>query len=259
MPLSDDIRKQTFTKVMRGYSSIEVDEFLDFLAKKTGELEFENAGLRSKLELVIERLEQVAEAEKVMRSTIDGANARADKIVADADARAAKIIADAKTHAKEVSDSAKHHCSAILSDFDAKIAAQKALLDELCAQAQSFRTTLFGEYTAQIEAIDATVARASELAAYEEDYTPTVLEAMKDDLENHIDRAPKPVTPSIEDEIDFDAHRKASQQQAQAAAAEPSPATTPEEAPAAAPASEDDPPPRVAKHALEDAVRLRRR
>ena len=105
-----ELKNKTFTKSMRGYNPVEVDEYIEFLIQKYTELYRENDELERKLRAAVTHLDELKGDEDSIRSTLIDAKRAANKIKADAEDRAEAIVR-----------SAKSSCNAILSDFNRKI------------------------------------------------------------------------------------------------------------------------------------------
>ncbi len=138
-----ELRNKTFTKAMRGYNPVEVDEYIDFLTAKYTELYRENDELERKLKAVATRLDELKSDEDSIRSTLIDAKHAANKIKADAEDRAENII-----------NSAKNSCNTILADFNEKIQAGRDILAELQRDAFELKKELFVRYSEHIKFIE---------------------------------------------------------------------------------------------------------
>ena len=97
---------------MGGYNMAMVDEFLDELTDDYTALYKENAALKAKLKVLVEKVEDYRATEDSMRATLLTAQKMADSIVHEAEAKRDEILAQAETSARESSsvsssDSAK--------------------------------------------------------------------------------------------------------------------------------------------------------
>ncbi len=138
-----ELKNRNFTKSMRGYNPVEVDEYIDFLIEKYTELYRENDELERKLKSAAARLEEMKNDEDSIRSALVDAKRAASHIKADAEDRAEAIIR-----------SAKASCNAILSDFNEKIENGRGILAELKADTLSLKKELFERYSNHIRYID---------------------------------------------------------------------------------------------------------
>ena len=97
-----EVSTHAFAKaVMGGYNMAMVDEFLDELTDDYTALYKENAALKAKLKVLVEKVEEYRATEDSMRATLLTAQRMADSIVRDAEAKRDEILAKADTDAKE--------------------------------------------------------------------------------------------------------------------------------------------------------------
>lgn len=97
-----EVSTHAFTKaVMGGYNMAMVDEFLDELTDDYTALYKENAGLKAKLKVLVEKVEEYRATEDSMRATLLTAQKMADSIVHEAEAKRDTILAQAEVGAQE--------------------------------------------------------------------------------------------------------------------------------------------------------------
>ena len=97
-----EVASRAFPKaVMGGYNMASVDEFLDELSDDYSALYKENAVLKSKLKVLVEKVEDYRATEDSMRATLLTAQKMADSIVREAEAKRDEIMAQAETQAQE--------------------------------------------------------------------------------------------------------------------------------------------------------------
>lgn len=97
-----EVSTHAFTKaVMGGYNMAMVDEFLDELTDDYTALYKENAALKAKMKVLVEKVEEYRATEDSMRATLLTAQRMADSIVRDAEAKRDQILAQAETDVKE--------------------------------------------------------------------------------------------------------------------------------------------------------------
>ena len=95
-----EVSTHAFTKaVMGGYNMAMVDEFLDELTDDYTALYKENAALKAKLKVLVEKVEDYRATEDSMRATLLTAQKMADSIVREAEAKRDQILAQADTDA----------------------------------------------------------------------------------------------------------------------------------------------------------------
>ena len=97
-----EVSTHAFTKaVMGGYNMAMVDEFLDELTDDYTALYKENAALKAKMKVLVEKVEEYRATEDSMRATLLTAQRMADSIVKEAEAKRDAILAEAKSGAEE--------------------------------------------------------------------------------------------------------------------------------------------------------------
>ncbi|MBQ8250001.1 MAG: DivIVA domain-containing protein, partial [Clostridia bacterium] len=138
-----ELKNKSFTKALRGYNPVEVDEYIDFLIEKYTELYRENDELEHKLKAAAARLDELKTDEEYIRSTLVDAKRAANKIKSDAEGRAEEIVR-----------SAKASCNTILSDFNDKIEYGRETLAELQRDAFALKRELFERYSEHIQFIE---------------------------------------------------------------------------------------------------------
>ena len=120
-----------------GYDMKDVDEFLEPLTEDYVTLYKENALLKSKMRVLVGKLEEYRQNEASMKDAIVNAQKTCDKMVKEAEAKCAKMLSDANTAAAE---NAKNADAMIASENarveDARKAAT-AKIDELEEQLRS--------------------------------------------------------------------------------------------------------------------------
>lgn len=101
-----EVSARSFTKaVMGGYNMTMVDEFLDELTNDYTSLYKENASLKAKMKVLVEKVEEYRATEDSMRATLLTAQRMADSIVKEAEEKRDNILGQAETAAKEKLDS----------------------------------------------------------------------------------------------------------------------------------------------------------
>ena len=97
MITAQDIREKTFATVRRdGYDMDVVDNFLDELANETEAAQKENAVLKSKMKILVDKIEEYRNNEEAAQRALLSAQKLAIQIESDARTRAAAMIADAE-------------------------------------------------------------------------------------------------------------------------------------------------------------------
>ena len=95
-----EVSTHAFTKsTFNGYNMAMVDEFLDELTDDYTTLYKENAALKAKMKVMVEKVEEYRATEESMRATLLTAQRMADDIVQDAEARRDEILTNAADEA----------------------------------------------------------------------------------------------------------------------------------------------------------------
>ena len=97
-----EVSTHAFSKaVMGGYNMAMVDEFLDELTDDYTALYKENAALKAKLKVLVEKVEEYRATEDSMRATLLTAQKMADSIVHEAEAKRDQMLEEARSGAQE--------------------------------------------------------------------------------------------------------------------------------------------------------------
>jgi cell division initiation protein len=98
------IEEQTFSKaVFGGYDMQQVDDFLEPLTEDYVALYKENSVLKSKMKVLVNKLEEYRAQEADLRSRVANAQATCDQMIAEARKKCASISQDAEAAAKQAS------------------------------------------------------------------------------------------------------------------------------------------------------------
>ena len=113
----------SFTKAtFGGYNMQQVDEFLEPLTEDYVTLYKENALLKSKMRVLVSKLEEYRKNEASMKEAVINAQKTCDKMVAEAEAKCAKMLNDASAQVPAAAPAAPVS--------DAQLAAENARLEE---------------------------------------------------------------------------------------------------------------------------------
>ena len=117
MITAQGIREKTFEKsTFGGYAMNEVDDFLDELAGDLAAAQKESATLRSKMKVLVDKIEEyrsnedamhkaLVSAQKVAKTIQEESQAEADALLSNARAEAEKLVADARAEAEAITGS----------------------------------------------------------------------------------------------------------------------------------------------------------
>jgi cell division initiation protein len=102
MITAQDIREKTFEKSkFGGYDMAQVDEFLEELADDLTNSQKEVAVLKSKMKVLVDKIEEYRSNEAALNKSILSAQKLAQEIETEARDKAAKVLADAEKKADE--------------------------------------------------------------------------------------------------------------------------------------------------------------
>lgn len=141
--MNQEIGKTEFKYAIRGYNTIEVDEYISTLANEVEELREQEADLYRKLE------EARAEIEAYKNSEKAGA-----KIIEDAKKKADEIIRQAKDRASADIMKTTEQCNQLVSNMMAQVEEQKRLYDITKKETVRFRDALLEQYKEHIHKIN---------------------------------------------------------------------------------------------------------
>ena len=109
-----------------GYDMQQVDEFLEPLTEDYVTLYKENALLKSKMRVLVGKLEEYRKNEAAMKEAVANAQKACDKMVMEAEAKCAKMLSSASASANAASAAAAQ----ATQNTDALIAAENARVEE---------------------------------------------------------------------------------------------------------------------------------
>lgn len=97
-----EIQSTNFEKaVFGGYDQKAVDDFMEMLAEDYGTLQKENAALKSKMKVLVEKIEEYRSVENGMRRALVSAQSIAQETIDKAQAESAQLISEARQNADE--------------------------------------------------------------------------------------------------------------------------------------------------------------
>ena len=131
----------SFTQARKGYNMEEVDAFLEPLTEDYVTLYKENALLKSKMRVLVGKLEEYRKNEASMKDAVLNAQKTCDKMVAEAEAKCAKMLSNASAAAAPASSAASG------ANTDAMVAAENARVQE----ARRTATTKINELQEQLK------------------------------------------------------------------------------------------------------------
>ena len=136
MITAQDIREKGFERArVGGYDMASVDDFLEELADDVAATQKENAVLKSKMKVLVDKIEEYRANEEALNSAILSAQKLAVQIESDARQRAAATIAEAEQKAQETLGSISSRADAEekrLADAKAAVAKYIEAAKALC-------------------------------------------------------------------------------------------------------------------------------
>ncbi len=137
-----DIREKTFEKaVFGGYDMGAIDEFLEEIANDLAALQKENAVLKGKMKVLVDKVDEYRKSEDALHSAVLSAQRLGGMIEAEAKEKAAAIIADAEAKAYDISAAAALQADAEEKRLaEAKRASAKFIegMNLICAKQAAF-------------------------------------------------------------------------------------------------------------------------
>ena len=173
-----------------GYNMQQVDEFLEPLTEDYVTLYKENALLKSKMRVLVSKLEEYRKNEASMKEAVANAQKTCDKMVAEAEAKCAKMLQGASTQAAAAP-------AAPVSD--AQLAAENARLEEARKVATAKINELQDQLRSCIQALDrikenhapATPVETVAPAVEQDDVADEIAQNIEAMIGTTVDTAPK--------------------------------------------------------------------
>lgn len=161
-----EVAEHAFAKAsFGGYNMAMVDEFLDSLTEDYTALYKENAVLKSKMKVLVDKVEEYRSTEDAMRKALLTAQRLADEMVQEAEQKKAELLAQAETEARQKIadlrtelDSENHRLAAARSATASFVAQMK----DLCGKELSFLDQV-GGLTAPVVVADPVISAAAEI------------------------------------------------------------------------------------------------
>ena len=204
---TNDFKKKSFNRAMRGYNTEEVDEYIDFLSERYEELRRENTELlppqravntvsdryvsteaQDALKAALEKNRESSAEESEIKNTLLLAKRAADKIISDAQAQADLLYSTARDNTDRV-----------LRSFRDSVATEAIVLEKLKRAVADMRSVIYKQYLENIEQLESLAPKSR----YEEellevktaDYIRAVIEGMKSDVEERKPEEPPKTEP----------------------------------------------------------------
>ena len=202
MITAQDIREKTFEKSrMNGYDMASVDDFLEEIAEDISASQKENAVLKSKMKVLVDKIEEYRANEEALNMAILSAQKLAVQIESEARQRAASMIEDAERQVREKVGSIQDQTAAEERRLSEAQTATKLFLDKA--------KELVNEHLSRLGAIGGELELPEEPAEAEEEEVPVVTDALDIDeavrsIEQQVSRPSAPEPALDLDLSDFD-------------------------------------------------------
>ena len=169
-----------------GYDMDDVDEFLTPLTEDYVTLYKENALLKSKMRVLVGKLEEYRKNEAAMKEAIVNAQKTCDKMVRDAEIKAAQMLSNAN-------DAAMAAAAPVAQDTDAMVAAEDARVEEARKVAAAKIDELQEQLRSCIQALDRikTANAPAEAPAQDQDVADEIAQNVEALVGTTEDAAPK--------------------------------------------------------------------
>lgn len=139
---SEDVRRVTFDKAMRGYRCDDVDDYLKQVAESMDALAAKNDEMQKSLVVLAQRIDQYRAEEDTLRTTMINAQRLGENVIREAKQKAAEIIRAANMKADDREQRARD---------DVELAKQEIVT--LKSEADSFKRSLMEMYRKHINLI----------------------------------------------------------------------------------------------------------
>ena len=202
MITAQDIREKTFEKSrMNGYDMASVDDFLEELAEDISASQKENAVLKSKMKVLVDKIEEYRANEEALNMAILSAQKLAVQIESEARQRAAAMIEDAERQVKAKVGSIQDQTAAEEQRLADAQTATRFFLDKAKG--------LVGDTLTRLAAIGGELELPEEEPEYEEEEVPAETEEVDIDeavrsIEEQVSRPSAPEPALDLDLSDFD-------------------------------------------------------
>ena len=139
---SEDVRRVTFDKAMRGYRCDDVDDYLKQVAESMDALAAKNDEMQKNLVVLAQRIDQYRAEEDTLRTTMINAQRLGENVIREAKQKAAEIIRAANMKADDREQRARD---------DVELAKQEIVTRK--SEADSFKRSLMEMYRKHINLI----------------------------------------------------------------------------------------------------------
>lgn len=154
---SKEIREYSIEKaVFGGYDTRSVDTLLDQAADDMEALEKENAELRAKLKVLVDKIEEYRRVESGIRQALVTAQNVAEQTTQKASTESETMLSKARAQAEQMKADASHQCETLIRQYQVQASQEQArmrLAQRECAVFIDKMTRAFREQTERIAGI----------------------------------------------------------------------------------------------------------
>ena len=126
-----EVKSRAFQRAsFGGYNMGQVDEFLDILTEDYTALYNDNAVLKSKMKVLVDKVEEYRATEDSMRATLLTAQRMADTIVREAEAKRDEMLAEAQTKRDRLLADAESNAKVKIARYEQEVAEAEARLQK---------------------------------------------------------------------------------------------------------------------------------
>lgn len=214
-----EVSERAFPKAsFGGYNMAQVDEFLDLLTADYTALYNENAVLKNKMKVLVEKVEEYRSTEEAMRKALMTAQRMADEMVQEAEKKRDAILQEAEAAAKAKTENIRKEVEAEqfrLSSAQSATAAYVARVRALHEKELAYLEQLHELAPAAVPAVDAVEEAVSEI---DDNVQRLLAQAMADaTVENVKAKAAEEPVEDLSDTAEFPVVEQASEKETVAA------------------------------------------
>ena len=169
-----EVKSRAFQRAsFGGYNMGQVDEFLDVLTEDYTALYNDNAVLKSKMKVLVDKVEEYRSTEEAMRKALMTAQRMADDLVREAEGKKAQILAEAEESAR-----------ARVADLQRQVEDEEFRLRSAQEQTASFVEQMRALYTGQVQFL----AKLEQLAPERPAEEPDPVEQTASEIDDSVQR-----------------------------------------------------------------------
>ncbi|MBE6757368.1 MAG: DivIVA domain-containing protein [Ruminococcaceae bacterium] len=149
----DQIKNVTFSKARGGYSTAEVDDFIDQCVDTLASVLDERNTANKKMEVLADKLKEYRNEEDSIRSALVNAQRLGDTIVREANQKAVLTQEDAAIKAEKIVKEAEEKAATVLAGITDEVKAQEAELKRLKQEVSLFKERMLSIYREHLSLI----------------------------------------------------------------------------------------------------------